>query len=259
MRTIVAILFSLMALTFGCGDTSVPEGLPMQYQHNTFNADGSVEIDVYVDDELMDVRVFPDENSSNIGGGAYNIFDFTLADPIMQKLGITCEIDEDADVVTLSSEAYGESDFSYSKSARMIDGSLYIVFVQFRVHTDGSMKQRDSEAMYLYSGNYERSDLPETLEDCYAMLDETLSEEDIAFIKNAADDDMAGMHFGLGMWIRNEWLYPTQSKLSPLLQENGINHIDDASALILEGYRRYLNGEPCGLDDLADEFSYDYE
>lgn len=95
-----------------------------------------------------------------------------------------------------------------------------------------------------------QADLPETMEECYAMLDEILSPDEIEYLKNATDEDLALQHVELGLWIRNNWLYPTQSRLARLLFDHGISDIDSMSALILRGYVAYLNGQPCSLKDL---------
>jgi len=217
-------------------------------QGNLFNEDGSIRIKVYVNDTLMDVKVYDDDPPPVVGPN--NLGNFTQVDPIMDFLGITYEIDEAKDSITLTSEQYGTMNFSYSADTRTYDGELYMHFYHFRVYTDGSLKQDDYNAMHLYTRDYERTDLPETMEECYALLDDILSPDDIAFLKNATDEDLALQHFELGLWIRNNWLYPTQSKLTQLLFDHGVSDIDSMSALILRGYVAYLNGLPCGLNDL---------
>ena len=235
-----------------------PPGLPLQYRLNTFLDDGSIGIEVYVNDELMDVRVFPDKKALN-SSSPQNVMDYTQAAPIAEFLGITIEADEQSNTLVLSSDQYPTTDqYSFGGSAKIIDGELYVFFAVFRVHTEGSLRQDDADAMYLYTLDYARDDLPKTLEECYAMLDEELSDEDIAYMKNATEADMIDMHFGFGMWIRNNWLYPNQSELTELLWDAGIGHIDDMSGLILDGYVRYLNGEPSALEDLAEAHTYDY-
>ena len=217
-------------------------------QGNVFNEDGSIRINVYVNDTLMDVKAY-DDNPPPVEG-PNNFGNFTQAGSIMDFLGISYEIDEAKDSITLTSEQYGTMDFSYRTDTRTFDGELYMHFYHFRVYTDGSLKQDDYASMYLYTGDYERTDLPETLEECYVMLDEILDPEDIQYLRNATDEDLAMQHFGLGLWIRNNWLYPTQSKLAELLFENGVSDIDSMSSLILRGYVAYLNGQPCGLKDM---------
>lgn len=221
-----------------------------EQKDNDFNDDGSIKIDVYVNDELMDVKIFLDEEKSMLAQ-SNNYSDFVQAGPIADFLGIECVVKGDR--IELISQKYGDNDYSYETYVKYIDNELYVVFALFRMHTHGSLKQNDYSSMYLYTGDFERTDLPETLEECYAMLDEVLSDEDIEYLKNMQQRDLVVLHFGLGMWIRNEWLYPNQSKLSELLYEKGIYHVDNMSVLIIEGYVRYLNNEPCSLEDLLKE------
>ena len=46
---------------------------------------------------------------------------------------------------------------------------------------------------------------PQTKEECFALLDAMLSEEDKNELKNC--EDTINYHFTLGMWIRNNWIY----------------------------------------------------
>ena len=46
---------------------------------------------------------------------------------------------------------------------------------------------------------------PKTKKECFAQLDEMLSEADKKAIVEA--EDLFEFHFTLGLWIRNNWLY----------------------------------------------------
>jgi hypothetical protein len=111
--------------------------------------------------------------------------------------------------------------------------------------------------------------LPSTLEECYAELDAVLSDEEIDQIRNAGNGDIfrssgltddrwrelvaegsdpvdldLGMtHFGLGLWIRNSWLYPRNSRLTKMFINAGFRHPDYMSSFIIAGYYNYLNNE----------------
>ena len=84
--------------------------------------------------------------------------------------------------------------------------------------------------------------IPKTNKECYAFLDEMLSEEDKqAIVKK----DVFELHFTLGMWIRNNWLYPqSQEETEELLKDFGEVFVpfddDDCSSIILEAYRKHL-------------------
>ena len=91
--------------------------------------------------------------------------------------------------------------------------------------------------------DFTRTDIPATLEECYAALDTLLDEATKEDIKTSSGDELIGnYHFGLGMWIRNNWIYPAADKIAKVFLDAGIDHPDDMSSIILEGYRSYLNG-----------------
>lgn len=48
----------------------------------------------------------------------------------------------------------------------------------------------------------EKLPVPRSLEEAFALFDDTLTDEEKQAILGGDD-----MHFGLGLWIRNEWLY----------------------------------------------------
>ena len=84
--------------------------------------------------------------------------------------------------------------------------------------------------------------IPKTNRECYALLDKMLSEEDKrAIIAKGIDE----LHFTLGLWIRNNWLYPqsteeTEELLKTFSKEPRFYHPDDFSSIILEAYRKHL-------------------
>ena len=84
--------------------------------------------------------------------------------------------------------------------------------------------------------------IPKTKEECFALLDEMLSDEDK---KTIIEDDVFKLHFGLGMWIRNNWLYPqsdeeTEKLLRTFDKKSLFFHPDDWSSIILEAYQKHL-------------------
>ena len=95
--------------------------------------------------------------------------------------------------------------------------------------------------------------IPKTKEECFAVLDAMLSDEDKATI--AAMEDTIELHFGLGMWIRNNWIYQqSEDDVKTLMRnfidvdgnEDDFNYYfdviqpDDYSAMILDAYQEYL-------------------
>ena len=88
-----------------------------------------------------------------------------------------------------------------------------------------------------------KAKIPKTNRECYAMLDEMLSEEEKQYIIEKGTDEL---HFTLGLWIRNNWLYPQSPEdTEELIKTFGKNaqlyyHPDDFSSIILEAYLRHL-------------------
>jgi hypothetical protein len=92
-----------------------------------------------------------------------------------------------------------------------------------------------------------KKDCPLTKEIAFAQLDEMLSEEDKQAI---IEKDVIELHFTLGLWIRNNWLYPqSDEEIRELLKtikkrdsffDSIPFHIDDVSSEILEAYKKHL-------------------
>ena len=85
--------------------------------------------------------------------------------------------------------------------------------------------------------------IPKTKKECFALLDEMLSDEDKRAIVEM--EDVFQLHFTLGLWIRNHWLYPqSEEEREALLKDFGqdamLSHPDDDSMVILDAYRKYL-------------------
>jgi len=116
--------------------------------------------------------------------------------------------------------------------------------------------------------------VPSTLRESFIALDEALYYDEINLIRNAGNGDIfrrsglpesrwyeliaggfdpvdldLGMtHMGLGMWIRNNWIWnsPSLANISQRFILAGITHPDEMSGIILRGYHAYLNGLPYG-------------
>ena len=93
--------------------------------------------------------------------------------------------------------------------------------------------------------------IPKTKEECFTILDEMLTEGDKQSIVEM--EDTIDMHFGLGMWIRNNWIYPQdQKEVEKLLRQFDDEaeddmplfiHPDDYSSMILDAYQEYLKSK----------------
>ena len=93
--------------------------------------------------------------------------------------------------------------------------------------------------------------IPEDLPACMVQLDSMLGDKDKAWLRERGAVDA---HFGLGMWIRNNWgLWGGDSSLSAYFRGHGIQHPDDMSNLILECYVQHLNGEEVDYEHMIGE------
>jgi len=123
----------------------------------------------------------------------------------------------------------------------IIDDEYYIQMSAVRYLLGGSLTQ-DEEKVVLYTSDYERSDIPLTLNDCYLALNNLLDNNIKEDIKKSSVSELIKYHMGLGMWIRNNWIRQTNNRITRLLYENGFGHPDDMSQSIIIGYHYYLNG-----------------
>ena len=94
--------------------------------------------------------------------------------------------------------------------------------------------------------------IPKTKEECFAQLDAMLSDEDKNELKNS--EDVIRFHFSLGMWIRNNWIYPLSEEERDTFMmmfaddeksEFGFyfSHPDMTSSDIIEKYVEYLKNK----------------
>ena len=90
---------------------------------------------------------------------------------------------------------------------------------------------------------------PQTKEECFALLDAMLSEEDKNELKNC--EDTINYHFTLGMWIRNNWIYPLKhyerESFMKMFEDEDRSpygshfiHPDEVSSTIIDKYVKYL-------------------
>lgn len=79
--------------------------------------------------------------------------------------------------------------------------------------------------------------IPETPEEACKHLDIILSDSSKANIRKSG---VGGSHFGMGMWLRNNWGLWGGSKLKDYFLEKGIEHADNMSSSILNTYYHYV-------------------
>lgn len=99
--------------------------------------------------------------------------------------------------------------------------------------------------------------IPENLDDCLLILNQLLNGTIKDEIKNA--ENIVGFHFGLGMWIRNNWGLWGGSRLQLWFNNQGLNNPDDISGLILSVYQEYLQKGFIDTREKLTEVKKEYE
>jgi hypothetical protein len=96
----------------------------------------------------------------------------------------------------------------------------------------------------LVADSIDRVYIPRDLRDSFVQLDRMLSETDKQELKHPdAESGLARFHFGLGLWMRNNWQLWGGSRLQQYFVRLGITHPDNMSGTILGAYSDYLNGK----------------
>lgn len=83
--------------------------------------------------------------------------------------------------------------------------------------------------------------IPKNIEEAFTELNRLLKIKDIETIKNNEEESFS--HFGLGMWIRNNWGLWSGSRLQQYFIQRDINHPDSMSSFIISQYSNWLNGK----------------
>jgi hypothetical protein len=139
-----------------------------------------------------------------------------------------------------------------NNSIVIINNEYYIQISMVRYLINGSLTDNE-EKVILYTNDYERHDIPLTLNDCYLILNNQLDSDLNEDIKNSPVNELIKHHMGLGMWIRNNWIRQTNNRITKILYDNGLRHPDDMSQIIIIGYHYYLNGIDKTIQELRNE------
>ena len=89
---------------------------------------------------------------------------------------------------------------------------------------------------------------PTTIEECMAALSEVLSKEDQMEILKMKKSELAMLHHGLGMWIRNNWNLWKGGPLKDHMVSLGFTHPDDMSQSIIVEYWNRMNNQSSQLE-----------
>jgi hypothetical protein len=92
--------------------------------------------------------------------------------------------------------------------------------------------------------------IPKDLDDCFKELDSMLNPVLIEEIKTGNSEVVGNYHFGLGLWIRNNWGLWKDSRLCKYFQGISVIEPDSMSGIIFEQYQRYLNKQPVNIEKM---------
>jgi hypothetical protein len=93
---------------------------------------------------------------------------------------------------------------------------------------------------------------PRTYEAALDCLSSHLPPADQAQLRR---DGALDAHFGLGMWMRNNWGLWQEGPLHRAMAARGLTHPDDMSSAILDGFVARLREKPAGGEQRGDRRS----
>jgi hypothetical protein len=96
--------------------------------------------------------------------------------------------------------------------------------------------------------------LPRTVSDAHERLVKLLPDSVLRRMRSGTEEDMVQYHFGLGMWMRNNWgLWTRNSGLYKFFDSAGVHQPDDMSGIILSTFWCRLNNHDQEIQRRIDE------
>lgn len=96
--------------------------------------------------------------------------------------------------------------------------------------------------------------VPTTIDEAIVALMEKLSIEDQVAITHMTEDEVGGMHHGLGRWIRNNWGLWQGGPLLDHMKSLGFIHADDMSSSILREFWARMNHLPSKMAEEIESY-----
>ena len=93
---------------------------------------------------------------------------------------------------------------------------------------------------------YKPVNLEEAVQQLFKIIPDTTQQKVLSMTEN---EFITSSHFGLGMYIRNNWIYWGNRKLSKHFRSIGIFQADDMSGIILICYYRQLHDQEWKLEE----------
>lgn len=95
---------------------------------------------------------------------------------------------------------------------------------------------------------------PETLYECFEVLDDMKNKDMKEWVKMKESDAIAFSHHAIGQWIRNNWGLWDEGRLKNWFIVNEIQNADDMSGIILTAYHRMKNNKEIKLSELFEYY-----
>ncbi len=121
---------------------------------------------------------------------------------------------------------------------------------RFVARREGKIEQAKEQAAYqrrLVADSIDGIYIPRNLEESFHVLDTMLPAKTVRVMRTLPEREaMSQFHFGLGMWLRNNWGFWGGSRLQQYFVQRGVEHPDNMSGILLEYYYDYLHGNHQG-------------
>lgn len=96
------------------------------------------------------------------------------------------------------------------------------------------------------------SKIPTTLNECFNALDTIFTDELKEWVICLPQEEFGvRMHFGVGLYMRNNWNLWKGGELASYLESKSFEHPDNMSGIILYLYHRKLRGKNYDIDKLV--------
>src|SRR5262245_47280679 len=98
--------------------------------------------------------------------------------------------------------------------------------------------------------------LPKNLDESVLYFKQRWTKGELDKFKNKPENEaVTELHFGTGMWIRNNWVQGNRdTALTNYFHSLGVNHPDDISSIILTSLHRALNNKDIQLNKQVDGY-----
>lgn len=133
--------------------------------------------------------------------------------------------------------------------------NLILIFILANQDLQAQDKKSKKEQKQMYLENIKKDSIdgvyiPIDLNDCFKQIDGFWADSIKSQVRSMSEDEFtANAHFGIGMWMRNNWKLWGGSRLSKYFNDLGVFHPDDMSGIILTSYHRYLLGRDVKLEE----------